>query len=88
VEAPTHGRIAVAASEFIAGNEAALQRHFETAVANRLLAEAPAPAARARLAGALFDTLAIRARLGSPATELAAVAETTIPLICAEKSGR
>jgi AcrR family transcriptional regulator len=88
VEAPTHGRIAVAASAFIAGNESALQRHFETAVAGGMLAAVPAPPARARLAGALFDTLAIRARLGSPAAELDTVAETTIPLICAGKPGR
>jgi AcrR family transcriptional regulator len=87
VEAPTHGRIARAAAGFIAGNETALQRHFETAVAAGALADVPAPAARARLAGALFDTLAIRARLGSPASELDTVAETTIPLICAGRSG-
>jgi AcrR family transcriptional regulator len=83
-EAPTHPAIAEAAAAFIAANEAALERHFAAATQRGELAAAPTPAARARLAGALFDTLAIRARLGTEAADLETFARSTIPLISAQ----
>ena len=61
-------------------------RAFSRAVAEKELTPLPSPAARARLAGGIFDTLAVRARLGTGAAELKAFAQSMVPCICA--SGR
>ncbi|WP_439574503.1 TetR/AcrR family transcriptional regulator [Phreatobacter sp.] len=83
VEAPTHPAIAEAARGFMTANEEALARHFARAVEDGALAADPAPPARARMATALLDTLAIRARLGEPVPGLEAFARSSVPIICA-----
>jgi AcrR family transcriptional regulator len=83
VEAPTHPRIGAAAAELIAELEAALERAFARAVAEGELAPVPSPAGRARLAAAMFDTLAVRARLGESAANLKAFGLSMVPGICA-----
>jgi TetR/AcrR family transcriptional regulator, copper-responsive repressor len=83
VEAPTHPDIAAAAASFIAGNEKALERAFARAVETGELGTDPSPAVRARLGGAVFDTLAVRARLGAGVEELQGFAASIIPLILA-----
>lgn len=85
-EAPTHPDIAAAARNFIRANEDVLAGHFSAAVAAGDLAGDPSPPARARMATALFDTLAIRARLGEPAADLEAFARSTVPIICGRSS--
>lgn len=87
VEAPTHPDIAAAARGFMQANEEALARHFARAVTVGELAAEPRPAARARMATALLDTLAIRARLGEPAEGLEAFARSSVPLICGRACG-
>jgi AcrR family transcriptional regulator len=82
VEAPTHPAIAAAAAEILGSFEAALTNAFAQAVAAGELSAEPSPAIRARLGGAMFDTLAIRARLGSPPDELKAFARSIVPMIC------
>lgn len=82
VEAPTHPEIAAAARSFMRANEEALSRHFARAVEAGEIAAEPAPASRARMATALLDTLATRARLGEPVEGLEAFARTSVPLIC------
>ncbi|MGL4284831.1 MAG: TetR/AcrR family transcriptional regulator [Phreatobacter sp.] len=86
VEAPTHPDIARAAAAFIAGNEKALERAFARAVAAGELTAEPSPAIRARLGGAIFDTLAVRARIGAGIDELKAFAASTVVLICAPQA--
>ena len=81
VEAPTHPAIGQAGAAFFAGNEAALERAFARAVGAGQIAADPPPAARARLCGAFFDTLAVRARLGATAEELTAFALSVVPLV-------
>ena len=82
VEAPTRPKIAAAASELLQATEDAFERAFARAVAEGELAAEPLPSARARMAGAALDTLAIRARLGTKPTELRAYAASLIPVIC------
>lgn len=82
VEAPTHPRIAAAAAELLQATETAFERAFARAVADGELSAQPPPAARARLAGAALDTLAIRARLNTRASDLRAFAASMIPVIC------
>jgi AcrR family transcriptional regulator len=82
-EAPTHPEIAAVATELLAAIEASLEKAFGRAVAAGELGPTPAPAARARLAGAVFDTLAVRARLGARPADLRAIALSIIPAICA-----
>ncbi|MBN8938736.1 MAG: TetR/AcrR family transcriptional regulator [Rhizobiales bacterium] len=86
VEAPTHPDIAKAAATFIAGNEKALERAFARAVAADGLTAEPSPAARARLGGAIFDTLAVRARIGAEIGDLEAFAASAVVLICAPQA--
>jgi TetR/AcrR family transcriptional regulator, copper-responsive repressor len=43
----------------------------------------PAPAARARMTGAIMYAIAIRARLGAKASDLKAFANSMVPTICA-----
>ena len=78
VEAPTRPKIAAAASELLQATEDAFERAFARAVAEGELPAEP-PSARARMAGAALDTLAIRARLGTKPTELRAYAASLIP---------
>jgi TetR/AcrR family transcriptional regulator, copper-responsive repressor len=82
VEAPTYGKIAAAATELLAAVEAQFEQAFERAVAAGELKPDPSPATRARLAGAILDTLAVRARLGAKPRDLKAFAASTIPAIC------
>ena len=79
VESPTYPRIAEAAAEFLAAIEKSLERGF---AASDLPAK-PAPAARARMAGAIMYAIAIRARLGAKAADLKAFANSMVPTICA-----
>lgn len=83
VEAPSHPKIAAAAAELLAAFEGVFERAFARAVVERELPPLPSPAARARLAGGVFDTLAVRARLGESAGELKAYAQSLVPGICA-----
>ena len=87
VEAPTHPKIAAAARKLLAEIEAAFERAFECAVAEKEIAAAPTPATRARLAGGIFDTLAVRARLGANAGELKSFALSMIPALCGDARG-
>jgi len=82
VEAPTHPKIAAAAAELLQATEQAFERAFARAVADGELSPQPSPAARARMAGAALDTLAIRARLGTRPSELRAFAASMTPVIC------
>jgi TetR/AcrR family transcriptional regulator, copper-responsive repressor len=82
VEAPTHPKIAVAAAKLLAEIEASLERAFTRAVAKKEIPALPSPAARARLAAGIFDTLAVRARLGESATELKRFALSMVPALC------
>jgi TetR/AcrR family transcriptional regulator, copper-responsive repressor len=82
VEAPSSRTIAAAARELLAEIEARFEQAFARAVAAGELAADPSPATRARLAGAMLDTLAVRARLGAKPTELKAFARTMVPVIC------
>ena len=82
VEAPTRPRIAAAAAELLQVTEQTFERAFARAVATGDLAAKPTPGARARMAGAALDTLAIRARLGTRPGELRAYAASLIPVIC------
>jgi AcrR family transcriptional regulator len=81
-EAPTHPKIAAVAAMLLGEVQASLRRAFERATSDGEIAAEPKPAARARLASAVFDTLAVRARLGSTATELRAFVQSMVPLIC------
>lgn len=78
VEAPTHPRIAAAAAELLA----AIEKCFERAFAAGELRRGPSPTVRARMAGAVLDTLAIRARIGAKPAELRAFAASMVPAIC------
>ena len=82
VEGPTHPRIAAAAAELLAANERCFERAFERAVAEDELPAAPSPAMRARMAGAILDTLAIRARLGTPPADLRSLTVSMVSAIC------
>ena len=82
VEAPTRPRIAALAAQLLDAFEQSFERAFARAVADRELAREPSPAARARMAGAALDTLAIRARIGAKPAELRAFAASMIPAIC------
>jgi TetR/AcrR family transcriptional regulator, copper-responsive repressor len=84
VEAPSHRRIAKAAAGLLADIEAVFATAFERAVAEKELSPLPSPAARAQLAGGVFDTRAVRARLGASAAELKAYAQSLVPAICAK----
>jgi hypothetical protein len=53
-------------------------------VAEKEISASPSPAARARLAGGVFDTLAVRARLGANVGELRAFAQSMVPAVCGE----
>lgn len=79
VEAPTHPRIAAAAADLLA----AIEKSFERAFATSGLRRGPSPAARARMAGAILDTLAIRARIGAKPAALRAFAASMVPVITA-----
>lgn len=80
--ATIHLAIGEAARTLRQETEQAFEQAFADCVARRLLPGAPAPAARARLATAMLDTLAVRARLGEPAAPLAAFARESVALVC------
>ena len=81
-EAPTHPDIAEAARSLLADIENALERAFSRAVADGEIGAEPSPRTRARMAGALLDTLAIRARLRTPPAELEDFAKLMVPSLC------
>jgi AcrR family transcriptional regulator len=83
VEAPSYPKIAAAASKLLVDIEGVFERAFARAVADKEISALPSPAARARLAGGVFDTLAVRARLGAGPVELKAYAQSMVPAICA-----
>ncbi len=82
VEAPTRPRIAAAAAQLLDDFEQSFERAFARAVADGELGREPSPAARARMAGAALDTLAIRARIGTKPAQLRSFAASMIPAIC------
>ena len=82
VEAPTRPSIAAAALELLDRIEQSFERAFARAVEDGELAREPSPAARARMAGAALDTLAIRARVGTKPAQLRNFAASMIPAIC------
>ena len=82
VESLTHPKIAAVAAELLDAIEKSFERAFADAVAARELAAEPTPAARARMAGAVLDTLAIRARIGAKPSILKGFAASMTPLIC------
>lgn len=82
VEAPTHPRIAAMAHALLQEFEQCFEAAFTRAAAARELGRSPSPAARARMAGSLLDTLAIRARIGIAPAELKAFAASMVPAIC------
>ena len=82
VEAATHPKIATVTAGLMSEIESAFERGFARAVAEGELTAKPAPTARARLAGAVLDTMAVRARIGASATSLKAYVTTIVPAIC------
>jgi TetR/AcrR family transcriptional regulator, copper-responsive repressor len=82
VEAPTRPKVAAVAAELLAATEKCFERAFTKAVADGELDREPSPAARARIAGAVLDTLAIRARIGAKPSELRTFAASMVPAIC------
>jgi AcrR family transcriptional regulator len=82
VEAPTHPKVAAMATKLLDEFEQCFARAFARAVADGELNETPSPAARARMAGAMLDTLAIRARIGVRPAALRTFATSMIPAIC------
>jgi hypothetical protein len=78
VESPSYPRIGEAAAELLAAIEKSLERAFAASD----LPRKPAPAARARMAGAIMYAIAIRARLGAKASDLKAFANSMVPTIC------
>ncbi len=81
-EAPSHPKIAAAAQGLLDEIEKLLVEAFTAAIAAGEMKSDPDPVTRARLAGALFDTLAVRARLGRPPKELEKLAMSMIAAIC------
>jgi AcrR family transcriptional regulator len=82
VEAPSRPRIAAVAFELLDKIEQSFERAFTRAVAEGEFGREPSPAARARMAGAALDTLAIRARIGTKPAQLRSFAASMIPAIC------
>lgn len=80
--ATTNPAIAEAAREIRAGLEELFERAFAACVTRRELPAAPSPSARAKLATAMLDTLAVRARLGESAASLEAFAQEALALVC------
>lgn len=80
--APTHPAIGAAAREIRDAMEARFAQAFAECVRQRLLPADPSPATRAKLATAILDTLAVRARLGADASELRLLAKESIALVC------
>ena len=78
VESPTHPKIAAVASELLAAIEKSLARAFASAD----MGSDPSPTARARMAGAIMHSIAIRARLGTKPADLRAFAASMVPVIC------
>lgn len=81
-EAPSHPKIAAAAQDLLDEIEKLLIEAFTAAIAAGEMKSDPDPVTRARLAGALFDTLAVRARLRHPPKKLESIAMSMLPAIC------
>lgn len=80
--ATTHPAIADAARKLRGETEAMFERAFAACVARKELPADPTPSARAKLATAMLDTLAVRARLGESAAALEAFAQEALALVC------
>ena len=80
--ATTNPAIAETARNIRAGLEELFERAFAACVTRRELPAAPSPSARAKLATAMLDTLAVRARLGESAASLEAFAQEALALVC------
>ena len=78
VESPSYPKIAAAASELLAGD----REEPGARLCRQRPAPKPSPAARARMAGAIMYAIAIRARLGTKASDLKAFANSMVPTIC------
>ncbi|APV52512.1 hypothetical protein BWI17_17375 [Betaproteobacteria bacterium GR16-43] len=81
-ESPGRPVIAVASAELIAEFDRRFEKCFKRAIGAAELARKPAARTRAHMASALLHTLAVRARTGTPAAELAAIANAFIPAFC------
>ena len=79
VESPTYPKIAAAAAELLAGDR---EEPGARLCRQRPAGRSRAPAARARMAGAIMYAIAIRARLGTKASDLKAFANSMVPTIC------
>jgi TetR/AcrR family transcriptional regulator, copper-responsive repressor len=82
VEAAQHPKIAEVAARLMEDFEQAFESAFARAVADGEIGAKPSPATRARLASAVLDTLAVRARMGASAASLKAYVTTIVPAIC------
>ncbi len=82
VEAPSRPKIAAAGAELIARIEKRLEAAFARAIKDGEIPAGRGSAGRARLAGAVFDTLAVRARFGESPAKLKAYAKSIIPVLC------
>lgn len=82
VEAPSHPQIAQQAAELMHAFENAFEQAFARAITDGELSSKPPPATRARLMGAVLDTLAVRARMGATAASMKAYVTTIVPAIC------
>jgi len=82
VEAPTRPKVAAAAAELLDMFERSFERAFAVALEAGELVPEPSPAFRARMAGAVLDTLAIRARIGTKPNILKAFAASMVVTIC------
>ena len=84
-EAPGHPEIAKTARSLLADIELSFERAFARGIVEREIGSKPSAKIRARMASALLDTLAIRARLRTPPPELEELARLMLPLICKSK---
>jgi hypothetical protein len=82
VEAAQHPKIADVATQLMSEFEKAFEGAFTRAVDEGEIGAKPSPATRARLASAVLDTLAVRARMGASAASLKSYVTTIVPAIC------
>lgn len=78
-----HPAIAASARRIGLERENAFRTAFARCLEQRLLPAEPTPEARAQLASAILDALAVRARLGEPRQQLETFAQESLALICA-----
>ena len=81
-ESPGRPVIAVASAGLIAEFDQRFEKCFRRAITAGELAKKPTARTRAQMASALLHTLAVRARTGTPAVELLAIANAILPAFC------